>query len=302
MHRPVQAALDHSPLSLLALDWATEEAAQRHVPLEIVHAHAWASPSPASARAQQTRSRTESFLATVMDRARRRTPGVEIGMRLVAGDPRQAVMDCAADAAMLVLGTRGGGGFPGLLVGSTSLYAAAHAPCPVVVVPSRPAQPRDEGHGGVIVGIHGRVPSARLLRLAFEAALRQKAPLTVTRAFPSPSDPTTGTGLFAFGHGGGGTSDLRETRILTRALEGWREQYPGIDVIEDLTSKRPEHRLVELSEHAGLVVLGHRSLSFDPVRRLGTVTQAVLRHARCPVAVVPLSPTPPRQADHGGRH
>ena len=61
------------------------------------------------------------------------TPGVEQHVR--RGHPVRVLLDAAAGADLLVVGSRGHGGFVGMLLGSVSQHLAAHAPCPVVVVP-----------------------------------------------------------------------------------------------------------------------------------------------------------------------
>lgn len=59
-----------------------------------------------------------------------------ITTRAIQGHPGHALLDAAKDADLLVVGTRGHGGFAGLLLGFTSTYLAHHAPCPLVIVPA----------------------------------------------------------------------------------------------------------------------------------------------------------------------
>lgn len=63
------------------------------------------------------------------------TPGVEVEQSVLEGTPAQVLVEAAQGADLLVVGTRGHGGFTGLLLGSVSQQAAHHAPCPVVIVP-----------------------------------------------------------------------------------------------------------------------------------------------------------------------
>jgi len=74
----------------------------------------------------------------------------------------------------------------------------------------------------------------------------------------------------------------QEVQLLADALRSWREKYPEVHVLEDVRLFTPADALVERSMGAGLVVVGRRSES-EP----GTTARAVLRDARCPVAVVP---------------
>lgn len=57
-----------------------------------------------------------------------------VGQRTVEGHPARVLLDAAKGAELLVVGSRGHGGFTGLLLGSISEYVVTHAPCPVVVV------------------------------------------------------------------------------------------------------------------------------------------------------------------------
>ena len=64
-------------------------------------------------------------------------PTVSVGYRAVHADPATALMDVSHDAGMLVVGSRGRGGFAGLVLGSVSERCVRHAECPVLVVRHR---------------------------------------------------------------------------------------------------------------------------------------------------------------------
>ena len=63
------------------------------------------------------------------------TSGIEVERLVEARNAADALIDAARDADLLVVGTRGHGGFKGLLLGSVSQQAAHHASCPVVIIP-----------------------------------------------------------------------------------------------------------------------------------------------------------------------
>jgi nucleotide-binding universal stress UspA family protein len=63
----------------------------------------------------------------------------EIHPHVVEGNPAQALLDLAKGADLVVVGSRGHGGFTGALLGSVSQHVVHHAPCPVVVVRGRTA-------------------------------------------------------------------------------------------------------------------------------------------------------------------
>jgi len=75
------------------------------------------------------------LLAKARDHASTREPSVDVQTRLVEGHPGAALVDASGDARLLVVGSRGRGGFKGMLMGSVSTSCVHHARCPVVVVP-----------------------------------------------------------------------------------------------------------------------------------------------------------------------
>jgi nucleotide-binding universal stress UspA family protein len=74
-----------------------------------------------------------------VDRAKAAEPDLEILGGLVEDRPATALLSAARDAELLVVGSRGRGGFAGLLLGSVSAQCVHHAPCPMVVVPANGA-------------------------------------------------------------------------------------------------------------------------------------------------------------------
>jgi nucleotide-binding universal stress UspA family protein len=79
----------------------------------------------------------EELLRKTVEPALATRPGVHVTTRAGQGPPARTLIDAAAGADLLVVGSRGRGGFAGLLLGSVSQQVVNHAPCPVVVVPSR---------------------------------------------------------------------------------------------------------------------------------------------------------------------
>ncbi|GAA2271360.1 universal stress protein [Glycomyces scopariae] len=135
----IVVGVDGSPASLRALEWALREAALTGADLEALHA--WEVPAAYGTGMVMTLPSSEEFeaaakesLARAVELATVNDPGVRVLQNTVAGHPARVLIDAAEGASLLVVGSRGHGGFVGTLVGSVSQYCVSHAPCPVVVV------------------------------------------------------------------------------------------------------------------------------------------------------------------------
>jgi nucleotide-binding universal stress UspA family protein len=116
--------VDGSDESKAALRWAVEEAKLHGADVRVIHAeHHYAG--------EEERVR---WLDGVVREAVGESPGVKIDQSIVDGGPAEVLVKESADAVMLVLGSRGHGGFAGLLLGSVSQQCAHHAGCPVAIV------------------------------------------------------------------------------------------------------------------------------------------------------------------------
>src|SRR5262249_38774787 len=129
----------------VALEWAMQEAAARHVPLTVVTVHdvpvsGWTGgpiilppDEPALERARQAAGGAGAKAAASLGEAQPPARTGPAGNGLPAPEPIEA----PRDADLLVVGSRGGGGFARLLLGSISDKVMHHAYCPVVVVPGQ---------------------------------------------------------------------------------------------------------------------------------------------------------------------
>lgn len=136
--------LDDSSHAARALRWALEEAGRHGARLVVLHAWDWPYGGELGAlaaellRTKEFRDAAPRVLAAMVQAARGpEWPDVEVEERVVEGSPAGALLDAAEGADLLVVGSRGRGGFAGLLLGSVSQQCAEHATCPVVIVPSR---------------------------------------------------------------------------------------------------------------------------------------------------------------------
>ena len=142
----VVVGVDGSPGGRLALRFALEEARLRGLPLRLVCA--WQTPlseyesltlSPdLDLRLNAEREAQEIVAAAAAELGAE--PGVPVEAEAFEGHPALVLADVAKDADLLVVGSRGRGGFKALVLGSVSTSVLHHAPCPVVIVPAQPVE------------------------------------------------------------------------------------------------------------------------------------------------------------------
>lgn len=141
-HRIV-VGTDGSENSLSAIRWALREAALRNVPVDVIHAwHFTPMVDPMGIAiippTSEMQAAAKSVLDSVMKKVEGDRGGVQVNEIVAQGSPVGTLLQAARDAEMVVVGRRGHGGFIGLLLGSVATQVVHHAPCPVVVVSSRP--------------------------------------------------------------------------------------------------------------------------------------------------------------------
>lgn len=148
----IVVGIDDSAGAEAALAFALEEARHRKATLRVVHG--WLIPLPVAIpgpvlggvpvefgpafeeQVDAARGVAEKFVERMVERLP--TEGVNVERVVVEGQPTRVLLEAAGDADLLIVGSRGRGGFKGLVLGSVSQQCAGHAPCPVVIVPAPP--------------------------------------------------------------------------------------------------------------------------------------------------------------------
>ncbi|WP_052865596.1 universal stress protein [Streptomyces niger] len=294
---PVIVGVDGSPDSERALYWAAEAARLRSAPLQVVHV--W--PYVTSARAADAEAGTGDAVLEELRAKLAAGPELpEVEFRSLSGLTDVILPGLGEQAQLLVLGSRGRGGFASLLLGSNGMACAAHSAAPVVVVP-RPdrggARPEaaDEGgsagpHGRVVLGIDPTTEEAgesSAIDFAFQEAARRGAVLQAVAAYMWPmAVPVAFDYVVAYDTTQREYEDTLGKQV-SALLARYRERYPDVPVEAELVPADAAGQLVEESRRSDLVVVGRhrRRLPIGP--RLGSVAHAVLLHALCPIAVVP---------------
>ncbi len=137
--------IDGSNHSLRALDWAMHEAGVRHLPLTVISAYRttmgfWGGPGGAYSQDFELSTHARKDAEDATDKALANAGGArpeKVTVRAVCGIPAEELVAASKDADMVVVGSRGNGGFTRLLLGSVSNQVVHHAHCPVVVIPAK---------------------------------------------------------------------------------------------------------------------------------------------------------------------
>lgn len=286
-HGAVVVGVDGSPASDRAVIWGARQAALEGRPIALVHgasatvATTWMGApafNPATvlqAIEDSGKAQLEAASAVVHERE----PGVEVYRVYDHHDPRDALLGFTANAAMVVVGSRGRGPMASLLLGSVSLAVSQHASCPVIVV----RHDAEEDHGGIVVGADGTVRSDAAVGFAFRQASMRSMPLTVVHAFWSEQDegyPSLSRNYEQ--------ADLEDMRLLlAESIAGPEADYPEVKVTLHVERGIPDSVLLHACKTADLVVVGSHPTNAVYDLLAGEVSRSVLGHARCPVAVVP---------------
>ncbi|GIF17116.1 universal stress protein [Actinoplanes teichomyceticus] len=281
----IMVATDGAATGEATIRWAAAEAGRRHCRLSVVHVLDWdwtmARYDIQGAQFEAARRLAEEVTAGAVAQARAAVPELDIVASTPVGDPVTRLLDAAEGAQLLVLGTRGRGGFTGLLLGSVSQRLATHAACPVVVV---------RGHAGategpVAAGIDDSPAAEHVLAAAFAAAASRGARLVVVRSY-LPAVPLYYLRDAAPELVETPEQDAAERIRLHEQLAPWRERYPDVPVETLLSHGGAAGLLVGVSRGAQLVVVGSRGHGVLAGSLLGSTGLQLLQHAECPVQIV----------------
>ncbi len=278
---------DGSDGSERALQWAVEEAKLRAVPLQIVVV--WEEPmvdmgfgggaiiDPTLAEVMKERGEQIAEQARVLVA----DSGLEVSAEAMVGPAASALVEASEHADLLVTGSHSKRGVAEILLGSTSSQVATHSKCPTVVVRPKPVTYHRLG-----VAIDGSEPGQRALDFAFEEASRRGWKLLVIHAWDVH---VVGFDVDASTYPKGGIIDEvrdAEDRLSSEVLAGHRERYPDVEIEFHLGRGHADNVVLEASEECDLLVVGSRGHGGFASLMLGSVSNRVLHHAQCSVAVV----------------
>jgi nucleotide-binding universal stress UspA family protein len=266
---------DGSPGSEQALSWAVREARSRGTILTVCHS--WAAghtPAPPGEGEAFDRARHagEQDLAGALRFARNIMGEAKVRPLLADGPAAYALCEHSADADMVVVGSRGWGKLRGLLLGSVSQQVCAHASGRVVVVRGHWHPAAEYAPGPVVVGADGSPASRAAIAFAVEEAVLRAVPLLAVCALADTAGSLGGAG--------------RIQEAVDRDIAPWEKEHPELTILRQVAPGQPRTALLDAAFEAQLLIVGDRGRGGVMGMLLGSVSQAMLHHASCPVGIV----------------
>ncbi len=270
--RPIVVGVDDSAGTEAALQWAAEDARARDVSVRLVCAYRNAVPRVQvpgyvdipEVELLRPRQVAEQLVTDAVDRVTAVYPRAEAQGDAIDGDPVSVLVGESARATLVVLGSRHLGTLGSTVLGSVSAGVVARAASPAVVVRGPAGRPEDGA--GVVIGVDGTEASEIVLEFGFEHASRHRVPVRAVLCW---------------------RLDLLAEAWLAETLAGWQEKFPDVTVHREVIRDYAVAGLLTASTGQHLLVVGNRGRHALAGTLLGSVSQGVLHHATCPVAVVP---------------
>ena len=285
----VVVGFDGSDTAQRAVSWAVTEATARGRGLVLVHA---VMPPVATGGlgvglppSLDLVEQLESQALAQLDEFASGLTGVDVSTAVAIGAPSAVLLEASETADMVVIGSRGRGGFSGLLLGSVSGQVSAHAECPVAVIRDLPSGTAAR----VVVGIDGSPAAESALAFAFDQASRRGWSLIAVHAWDVPAYDLL---VVPNGPVPIPLADVAddEVRLTAEILAGFRDDFPDVEVEERLVRSPAVQALVEASTDAAMVVVGTHGHGPAMGALLGSVSNGLLHKSSVPVVVVPPAP------------
>lgn len=285
MTEKILVGYDGSAFAERALDWAIAEASAAGIPLTVVVS----TGRPVVADAAITGPFLEKIEQEAEETAKAGVrkaldAGVKAEGVLERGDVAGVLVHESSPTSLIVVGKRGLHGIRGRL-GSVSAATAAHAACPVIVLPDDHSPQEGEFAGRVVLAVDKLGVKSPALTYAAEYAQRHGKAMSIVTVIPTVTSLPSGSEELDKAI----AEQLMEPAVtLCRSVEqAVAERAPGVETTHHVLSGRPADALVEVADSADLVVMGTRGHGGFRGLLVGSVSQAVLVDAGCPVMVVP---------------
>jgi nucleotide-binding universal stress UspA family protein len=282
----IVVGIDGSSTARQAMYWAAIECERRGAELVLAHAgdaepgllaHPDA-PTPygnsllAEAEAELYETGTDSPVSTVIS----------------LENPVHLLTRLSEQADLVVVGSHGLGWASGALLSSVAFRVAAHARCPVALIPTGWDEQRQPGRP-VVVGVPALVGATTPLYVAFAEARARNVPVRAVRSWSRPDWTGEPADL---SYSADPAFQIKQQDHVDRVLAPLRSLFPDVSVQVVLTADRLVEALPNAAKDACLLVLGARFADGHSYSRLGQTTSRLLHRAACPVLVVGRSERP----------
>ncbi|NYI65903.1 universal stress protein [Spelaeicoccus albus] len=296
----VLVGIDGSDTGQCALEWAIREAKSLGWPMRLVGAYSVPNVATTGIDVSYVPMDDESIrdgVRAVVDDAlaKARSEGLEAEGLVEVGDAAGVLVEESKQSGLAVVGSRGKGGFAGRFLGTVSSALPAHSECPTVIVPicwaegRQPAAETAEGDdedmdftGRIVTGIDALGKTNPALWAAAESAVRKNKPLSIVGVMSlmvvGPEWLPAGIDMERY--------QEEAKASLGACVDALNEKYPSLDVEWELFEGSPAEMLIRASHTADQLVVGSRGRGGFAGLLLGSTSQAVLHHAKCPVMVV----------------
>ncbi len=278
---PILVPFDGSADAQRALLWAAEESVRTSTTVRVMVVNEVLPPTWGGVGGMAVV--TDGFVldaAGLLEQAQKTLADAGVGHVIVeqrSGHVVDELLRAAASASTLVVGSSGHGRLGEALLGSVSQHLARHATCPVVVV----REARNSRAGRIVVGVDGSHTSLAALDYACRRAESTHETVVAIHAWHvrAPSTDVWSEHPRSIDSG-------EHELLLAESTAGVQEDHPDVRLEREVVAVSPAQCLVDASAGASLVVVGSRGLGFFSGMLLGSVSQAVLHGASCPVAVI----------------
>jgi nucleotide-binding universal stress UspA family protein len=280
----IVVGIDEGAQSAMAVEWAAREAHAASLRLALVHSetdrYAAAVIDPGIVPAMEAATHevdSRQLLADTARAVRLIAPDVDIATHIEPGSPVSVLCGQAENAAMVVLGSEGSGLFSELVFGTVCGTLAVRSRCPVVAVRAQPEPiPFD---APIAVGVDGTGVSVPALGFAFDLAARHGVGVHAVHVLPPNATPD------------GEEADRRRWRTAD-SLADFANRYPRVHISVEFPHGDPVPTLAARAATSRLLVVGSRGHGVAAGLLSGSVSQALLRTVRGPIAVVRKDCTP----------
>jgi len=291
MSAPIVVGFDGSTSARAAVQCGAGEAVLRGCELRLVHAFNWPLIYPPFGSEYDPHDHgprvTMLNLLKVMARdVQLNHPGLAVDTRLVDGPPGGVLVAASSDAAMVVVGHRGMGGFTGLLAGSVGVQVTGHAHCPAVVVRGEPTTTGGwPTNAPIVLGFDGSPSAETAADAAFAQAQRWGVDLLVVHHHPPHTARVQAEAAVAGHYPPPCTTDEFAARLGVAAASYGEVKYRT----EVVHGDSPATALIAAarSVRAGLLVVGARGVGGFRGLVMGSTSRSLVEHAPCPTMVIP---------------